>query len=292
MAESDLKKQPHTLPRQPASLLGHIDASMASHPWYPRIAPFMVYIGMLLVIDLGRGYALWTYPLLYVLQCTIVIALLWRYRRHLPEMTFRFHWLAVPVGVLVLVAWIGLGQWMEAAFPAWFAADEVHYFERMREQSAALYWPSISLRLLGMSLVVPVFEELCMRSLMLRGLHSARRTWVGLLQVAQDLPVVGDLILETRAAKHAAQQPPQFRAQFEDLPLGVLTVFGVAASTFVFMIGHVPRDWPGTIVCGVAYCLLLAATRRHGLGPVIWAHGITNALLWGWTLYTDDWRFL
>jgi hypothetical protein len=32
--------------------------------------------------------------------------------------------------------------------------------------------------------------------------------------------------------------------------------------------------------------------RQMGLGPVIWAHGLTNAALWGYTLYTGDWRFL
>jgi hypothetical protein len=42
----------------------------------------------------------------------------------------------------------------------------------------------------------------------------------------------------------------------------------------------------------VIYCLVLAATRARGLGPVVWTHGITNAALWAYTLYTDDWRFL
>ena len=46
------------------------------------------------------------------------------------------------------------------------------------------------------------------------------------------------------------------------------------------------------VVCGVAYCLLLMVTRKKGLGPVIWAHGITNALLWVYTIQTDVWRFL
>jgi len=89
-----------------------------------------------------------------------------------------------------------------------------------------------------------------------------------------------------------ANQPLMFTREFNRTPFGVLSVFGVIASTFVFMLSHFPRDWPGIWVCGVAYCLLLAATRHKGLGPVVWAHGITNALLWVYTLNTGNWQFL
>jgi hypothetical protein len=74
----------------------------------------------------------------------------------------------------------------------------------------------------------------------------------------------------------------------------------VAASTAVFMLVHGLRDWPAVIVCGITYCLLVGYTnnsrRRLGLGPVIWAHGITNGALWAYTVYMHlnqggDWRF-
>ena len=45
-------------------------------------------------------------------------------------------------------------------------------------------------------------------------------------------------------------------------------------------------------MCALAYCLLLSVTRAKGLGPVCWAHGITNALLWGYTVYYGNWQFL
>ncbi len=32
--------------------------------------------------------------------------------------------------------------------------------------------------------------------------------------------------------------------------------------------------------------------RKLGLGPVIWTHGLCNASLWAWTIYSGDWRFL
>jgi hypothetical protein len=36
----------------------------------------------------------------------------------------------------------------------------------------------------------------------------------------------------------------------------------------------------------------MPASGRLGLGPIIWSHGLTNALLWLYTLTSDDWRFL
>ena len=91
-----------------------------------------------------------------------------------------------------------------------------------------------------------------------------------------------------RAGRHAHPLGDMFHRT----PLGALSLFGVIVSTGVFMSYHVARDWPAAALCGVAYCLLLAATRQRGLGPVIWAHGITNALLWGYSVKTGDWQFL
>jgi hypothetical protein len=103
--------------------------------------------------------------------------------------------------------------------------------------------------------------------------------------------------MHTRLAERANRHEPVFGREFAQTPLGALTPFAVAASTFVFMIHHALPDWPGAVLCGVAYCLLLAATARHGLGPVVWAHGLTNALLWIYTITLHlqghgDWQLL
>ena len=300
-----------------------IDDWMAQNPWHPRVAPFAVYIVMLVPIQWLTENAPRAYPVVYSIQCLLVVWLLWRYRRLLPELNMKFHWLAIPVGVGVLIAWILLGWFMagelayrwqalasdglqglqgklgaealgeEPGFLAEkFGMTQKHFLEKLRGESAAFYWLSNGLRLLGMSIVVPLFEELFIRSLMLRSLHKAGPTGTGLLQVLLDLPWIGDRLLTTDAGRRASEQPPAFGLQFDATPLGALCVFGVCSSTFIFMINHGMRDYPGCIVCGVAYCLLLGATRHKGLGPVVWAHGITNGLLWTYTLYTNDWQFL
>lgn len=263
---------------------------MAENPWHPRFIPFLAYVGLLPIIGWLRDWQPITYAPAYCIQCGLVVWLLWRYRKLLPELTVDFHWLAVPVGVFVAWAWIRLGYLMVDTFPKRFAEDGTEsFFEQMGD---GMGWVAFSLRLVGMSVVVPLFEELFIRSLLLRSLHRLRPTVVGVMQMIQDFPVIGEWLMHTRWGMRADHHPPVFGPQFECTPLGALSIFGVVASTFVFMIHHVMRDWPGCIVCGIAYCFLLAVTRRKGLGPVCWAHGITNALLWGYTLQTGDWRFL
>lgn len=300
------------------TFLEWMDSWMAENPWNPRIAPFAVYIVFLFISDqLAEHIDPRTVPLTYAIQCGLVLWLLWRYRKLLPELTLSFHWLAIPVGVGVLIAWILVGWAMAGEFgmrwdalvergeflgridytalnreAPWLAVEEPHRLETMLKTSKDIAWTTLILRLLGMSLVVPLFEELFIRSLMLRSLHTWRLTKIGLMQLAQDMPAVGDWIDGSSKADKIDRYPPIFGRQFLATPLGQLSVFGVAASTFIFTVNHAVRDYPGCILCGIAYCLILAATRRRGLGPVCWAHGITNALLWWYTIATGDWQFL
>ncbi len=321
-------KTPATPVDQTPSRFAALDAFMADHVWHPRFIPFLIYLLLLTLNGLISDNLAWTYPFLYVLQCGVVVWLLWRYRKLLPELTVKFHWLAVPIGVGVAYAWIWLGFVVEEASQVQHdgiakftsqlnqfimtpdAAGEVpapndgtFYFKdlsnatetkfgEMNSVSPAFFWAAFALRLLGMSLVVPLFEELFIRSLILRSMSNAKQTGAGLMQVLVDFPGIGDRIMNTAAGQRAENQPPMFTKQFNETPLGKLTIFGVVISTLIFAVNHVPRDYLGCVVCGVAYCLLLAATKGKGLGPVCWAHGITNACLWWYTLHTDDWRFL
>jgi len=266
---------------------------MAESPWHPRITPELLYLLLLLVTMSLEDQHPALYGTSYVLQCGLVVWLLWRFRHLLPEMNWKFHWLAIPVGVGVFAAWIGLGEAMRL-IPGWFDDPGRNFFTAYETPAAA--WTLLILRLLGMSIVVPMFEELFNRSLLLRAFHRPRQTGIAIVQVISDLPGIGDLLMNTRLARRASQYDHLLSKEFQRVPLGQLSVFGVAMSTFVFMLAHGVRDWPACIVCGVAYCLLVGATNRKGremgLGPVIWAHGITNALLWAWVLYADAWHFL
>ncbi len=299
---------------------------MAQHPWHPRLVPFAVYGAMLLLVGLVREHVPVLYPVVYVLQCGLVCALLWRYRKLLPELNLKFHWLSIPVGAMVFFGWVWLGMTYNALFfdatmvpadnpaqvtnpglpsmvelvrwmihpaeplPAAWAGDPGKtFFDTLPVQLA---WGTMVLRLVGMTIVVSLFEELFIRSLILRSFLRPRPTAIGLLQVLYDLPLMGDLLERTGLGHRAHKHGPVFGPEFLRNPLGQLTLFGVAVSSLIFMLSHLPRDWAGCLFCGVMYCLVLRATHDKGLGPVVWAHAITNGLLWAYTLHTGDWQFL
>ena len=265
------------------------DAWMGEHPWHPRIMPFAVYAVFLTLIDWVRPHAPGLYPAMYAAQCGVVLWLLWRYRKLIPELTLRFDWLALPVGAAVMLVWVVLGHWMVEQFPQCFAQHGPHYLQSM---SPAARYVSLAMRLVGMSMIVPMLEEPLVRSLVLRSFHRARPAGIAVVLLFGDMPVVGDWFMHTSPAKRADRHDQPLGNMFDQTPLGKLSVFAVLISTLVFMSYHLMRDWPSAIVCSLAYCLLLAATKRKGLGPVIWAHGITNALLWAYCVKTGDWQFL
>lgn len=286
----------------PQPLLTRLDDWVSSNPWHPRVLPFVVYVAGFMLIGLAMSLSLWSYPPLYVLQCALVAYLLWRYRRLVPELTLKFHWLAIPVGLGMTVAWVELGSSLVSWWPERFdyLKGQPHEMEEMRAVSPVLFWSSLIVRLFGMSLLVPLFEELFIRSAVLRGLHRFRPTMVGATQVLLDMPVIGEWLEETEMGRKAAAAPPQLTKQLIQTPVGHITVFAVFASTLVFALSHALRDWPGCFACGIAWCLLLWWTnrpalppeRRLGLGPVVWSHGICNATLWYYCVTTGDWQWL
>lgn len=272
---------------------------MAANPWHPRVAPLMLYVALLGPVLALRDWVTWAFVPAYTLQALLVIGLLWRYRKLLPEITFKFHWSAIPAGLLIFVVWLALGYWMIGMFPDLFGEEQgYNYFAEMGHPAVA--WSAMMLRLAVMAMLVPIFEELFNRSLTLRSFHRPRQTAIGVVNLLQDLPLIGDAMQNHDLARRAGRHEAVFAKQFNEVPLGKLSVFGIAASTFVFMLVHAPRDYPAVIVCGITYCLVVGITnnskRRLGLGPVIWTHAITNAALWVYTVYyhftgAADWRF-
>jgi len=323
---------PHDPPPPPDGPLAKLDRFMAESPWHPYVVPFFVWILGLTGLTFFTDAYPWVYPVVYVLQIVLVLGLLWRYRKLTPELNLKFHWLAIPTGVGLLFAWLYLG-WFTTWLVPWFepARDAegtllLSWFERVRlEQGPAFFWLCMSLKFVGMVIVVPLFEELFTRALLLRAFHDRKTTTLGLTQVATDFAGVGERIANTDYGKRALAAGPLLTHQLRRTPVGAITVFSVALSTLVFTLNHHPRDYLGCVACGIVWCGLLYWTNRGlvkswqagelpagrvdpaasprrpalGLGPIVWSHALTNALLWAWTLYRDyysplgpDWRFL
>jgi hypothetical protein len=281
-----------------------LDAWAALHPWHPRFLPFIVYVVFLslskLVADskptdpalLNITHV--AAPLLYLVGAVLVAWLIHRYRALTPELNWKFHWLAVPLAVLSVAAWIVLGRLMAQAWPARFDGPVA---DPLAESGPLLGWTGLVLRVMGMALVVPMFEELAIRSAVLRSFNTWHDAKTALLQLVSDLPLLGDLVMNTEASRQADRVKQPLAAAFHRTAFEDITIFGILASSLLWCpISHTMRDWPGTIVCGVLWGLLLRYTNRNGrslaLGPVIWTHALTNALLWAWVVYYGDWRFL
>ena len=136
----------------------------------PRIVPFGLYMGFVVLADLLQRAGvsalllLWLYPL----KIGAVVAALWYWRRSYTELrgaplTLAQAGWAVLAGVLVLVLWIELDtSWMWVGSPAGYNPT----------LGGAIDWPLVVLRIAGAALVVPVMEELFWRSFLLRWLQA------------------------------------------------------------------------------------------------------------------------
>jgi CAAX prenyl protease-like protein len=139
----------------------------------PYVVPMFAYVGLsglenyLPQVE-GQPSPFW-YPLAYTAKLVIVIFLAWWYRStwrdFRPPPTFGAISLAAAAGVLVWGLWIGLdGRYPMFSFlgsRAGFNADGL---------APAGRWAFISVRLLGLVLVVPLIEELFWRSFLMRWL--------------------------------------------------------------------------------------------------------------------------
>lgn len=311
-ADQAAKTPPHDAPA--ASVVVRLDGWMAEHEANPRFGPFLAWILLAVALPQAAGkVSPWLNVPVYAGACVLVGWMLWRYRRLFPELTLRFHWSAIASGLFLVLAWVALGWAIEGEWAPRIGAlqegrllgtldanAEPHQFQDLWAESEILYWTSLHLRFVGMVLIVPLFEELFSRSLCTRMFSNARKTAIGFLQVLEDFPLIGDLVMGSKLTKKAADSPPMFTEQFKETPFGKVTIFAFIASTIIFMISHIPRDWAGCVVCGAVWCAMVVWTNRSslpqekrlGLGPVVWSHAITNGLLWWYSWGTGDWQFL
>ena len=265
--------------------------------------PFALYMIFLMIVLFAQDLSPYSYAPLKLAQFAIVIYFIWRWRKLTPELSWKFHWLAIPSSVLLFVAWIVLHWLSVGVFDLRMDALEQGRFISLgagsdrpawadKSLGPTVFWLASIAHLPSMLIAVPMVEEMFNRSLILRACHRPRQTAIGLLQVVVDLPVIGEWLIQTKLGGWVSSHGSVFSPEFERTGLGRLSMFGVAASTLAYMSVHHPADWAGCVLCGIVWCLLLAATRRNGLGPVIWSHALTNGLLWTYVIVCQDWMFL
>jgi len=208
----------------------------------PYIAPYFAFIAVGSLLASIPGIA----PLAYPIKTVLTAGLLVYWARSYREIRLTFSPVAVGAGILVFVLWIGL-----TAYLPWsrFHPPAEGYNPVRESLASTLFFAGF--RLAGAALVVPVFEELFVRSFAIRYL------------VKPD--------------------------DFSSVPPGTFTWFSFWGSIALFCGGHKLWEMPAAFAAGVVYTLVLY--RRRELADCIVAHATTNLLLGIYVLLTGTWGY-
>lgn len=226
-------------------------AAHEGHGWWPYVVP---YVAFMLVGMLGGRLPEGAAPWLLVVKPSIVLALVvwFRMRGAYPEWRGeggRIGLLGglqdIAVGLALTVVWI-LPYWL---FPGLRPEPGGEFDPAMAgEQWIGLI---LLLRLLGYALVTPIFEELFIRSFVMR---------------------IADVY---------------DKADFRDQPLARYTLHSMIVTTVIFTLGHVPWEY---WVC-VPWIMLssLWFYHRKSLSAIMLVHGVTNASLLALAVFAEGW---
>lgn len=143
-----------------------------ARPWLPYVLPMGVFLALTMIEGYlpkgseGGPHPTW-YPAFYTLKIAAVIGSMiwsrsaWRDLRARPGVV---GWLlAVGIGLAVTALWVGL----DGLYPKLGGSDARASFDPFTLKPAARYG-FLAVRLLGLVVVVPIFEELFWRSFVLR----------------------------------------------------------------------------------------------------------------------------
>ena len=227
----------------------------SGHGWWPYVVPYLAFMVLGVV---GERLPDAMDPWMLAIKPAVVLGLILRFRQRgaYPEWRgegARIGWLGglqdVGVGLALTVVWV-LPYWL---IPALRPEPGGEFDPALAgEQLVVLI---LILRLVGYALVTPIFEELFIRSFVMR--------------VAEVWETEGD---------------------FRDVPIAHYSKRASVVTVIVFTMGHVPWEW---WVC-VPWLLLsnLWFFHRKSLSSVMLVHGVTNAALlalaiWGGDLLRD-----
>jgi len=224
----------------------------AGHGWWPYVVP---YVAFLLLSEVGARLPDAVDPWMLAVKPGLVLALvLWfRARGAYPE--WRQPSVRMTAGGFVADVLVGL-----ALTAVWVAPYLL--FPSLRPEPGGAFDPAmagaawvpaiLALRLFGYALVTPIFEELFIRSFVMR----IAETW-------------------------------ETERDFREEPIARYSRRSLAVTTVVFCLGHVPWEW---WVC-VPWVVLssLWFYRRKSLTALMVVHGVTNGALLALAVFGEGW---
>ena len=206
----------------------------------PFVAPLLAFMISLMTVE---SYFPDQHYLLYPIKTIVVVAILAYFWRALPSLKPGAIILSVAVGVVSVFLWVGLDPWAmklnvgleegynrvvsSVGLGSWHTQVDPEFpagrnpFELYPASEA---WVLFTLRLLGISLVVPVMEELFWRGFLMR--------WL-------------------------------IKEDFLSVPLGTFQPFSFWATTVLFASIH-GAQWPLGMIVGVYYGAWFVRTKSLG----------------------------
>lgn len=255
-------------------------AVLNRHRWVTFVLPFLVFM-LITSLEptrevpgggmLGLAIPFDCYPLVYVLKIGLTIAAMVFVWPGYGEFPFRIGRLAVLVGVVGIVVWVGLCSldfdglfWIDAEGTFLRALLEPIGMERLIDAGARSQynpvvelaaWPVLAygflaIRFVGLVLVVSVVEEFFLRGFVLR--FVIRNDWW-------------------------------------NVPIGRVTKTSAVVTTLAAMATH-PTELLAAAVWFSMVTWLYAKTRN--IWDCVAAHAITNLLLGIYVVSTDQWRLM
>ncbi len=218
-------------------------AAAANRELLAHVAPMFLFILLLGLVGMIKspGAELWLAApefWIYPLQTVLCAGLLFYFRRCYEFLPLRQLVFTGAIALLVLTLWIAPQQFFH--FPprlVGFNPDALAY-------SPGLYWTTLLLRFVRLSIVVPFVEEIFWRAFLLRYLIAER---------------------------------------FASVPFGTFSPVSFTVVTLAFCFSHSGPDWPAALLTGALYnlvayrtkslrsCILAHALTNLGLGLWIMA---------------------
>ena len=140
------------------------------------VFPFAAYLvlGSIAAMESLANY----YPWAYAAQMAVSMGVWWAFRKRYPAIAWKGVGLAVLVGVVGVILWVTVChfRWEESLFgslPSWLYSSERVGFNPFDEiENPAGQYVFILIRLAGLSIVVPLAEEVFWRGFLIRYLIS------------------------------------------------------------------------------------------------------------------------